>query len=201
MSRQTTSCHVMYLMSRHATSCHVTSCHVMSCHVMSRLAPSCHVMSHQSKYDRVHWLSQRLPIPYRTAVYDLVCLCLTQISVTSKKRWIYGNRNAWRWKRRSWIWKANWEGNIQFIHPKGFQRKWKMTTETILPLWRITFTSNSWTTPSEIFGKKRLNWRWRWGNNNLVPCSWRAWWTISRSRYLETGMINSAFRQTSVWWS
>ena len=56
MSHHSTSCHVMYLMSRHATPCHVmpyhvmsrhvTSRHVMSCHIMSRLAPSCHVMSH-----------------------------------------------------------------------------------------------------------------------------------------------------------
>ena len=53
-----TSCHIMYLMSRHATLCHVMSrnvtyvmsYHVSSCHVMSRQATSrnvtsCHVMS------------------------------------------------------------------------------------------------------------------------------------------------------------
>ena len=49
MPRHVTSCHVMYLMSRHVmslnvTSRHVTSFRVTSCHVMSCLAPSCHVM-------------------------------------------------------------------------------------------------------------------------------------------------------------
>ena len=73
--RHVTSCHVM---SRHVTSGHVTSCHVMSCHVMSRRkSRDCHTINAslstdffhtlliQVKHNRVHWLSRRVPIPYR----------------------------------------------------------------------------------------------------------------------------------------
>ena len=91
MSRHVMLCHVMhvmYLVSRHATPCHVKAYHVMSRHVTLRHVTSCYVISlrksrdghttnaslstdffHtqpiQIKHDRVRWLSQRLPIPYR----------------------------------------------------------------------------------------------------------------------------------------
>ena len=79
-SRHVTSCHVM---SRHVTSYHVTSCrvvsrHIMSCHVMSRRkSRDCHTINAslsfdffhtqliQVRYNRVRWLSRRVPIPYR----------------------------------------------------------------------------------------------------------------------------------------
>ena len=61
MSRHVTSC---YVMSRHVTSCHVTSRHVTSCHVMSRLAPSCHVMPR-------HVMSRHVTSRHVTSCYDI----------------------------------------------------------------------------------------------------------------------------------
>ena len=49
-SRHVTSCYVMYLMSRHGTSCHVMSYHVMSRHVTSRHVTSCHISPLMSRH-------------------------------------------------------------------------------------------------------------------------------------------------------
>ena len=92
MPRHVTSCHVMYLVSRHGTSSHVISRNVTSCHILPRHVTSCHIICYvisrpksrdghatntslstdffhtqsiRIKHDRVCWLSRRLPIQYR----------------------------------------------------------------------------------------------------------------------------------------
>ena len=106
-SRNVTSCHVM---SRHVMSRHITSCHVMSCHTTSRHVTSCHVMSRrkshdcntinaslstdlfhtqliQVRYNRVRWLSRRVPITYRISgilsssfMYSFIPSAITRIT-------------------------------------------------------------------------------------------------------------------------
>ena len=61
MPRHVTSCHVMYLMSRHVMSRNVTSCHIMS-----RLAPSCHVMPR-------HVMSRHVISWHVTSCYVISC--------------------------------------------------------------------------------------------------------------------------------